>query len=68
MVVAILGCCVMFLPKIEVLDFDTFLRENSWDAFFLVGTVLSISTEMINNGVSDCLAALIPAVTFSLPS
>lgn len=67
MVVAILGCCVMFLPKIEILDLDTFLRENSWDAFFLVGTVLSISMAMINNGVSDYLAAAIPIVHVSAP-
>jgi sodium-dependent dicarboxylate transporter 2/3/5 len=67
MVVAILGCCVMFLPGIEVLEVDTFLRENSWDAFFLVGTVLSISGAMISNGVSDCIAGLIPALSVSTP-
>jgi sodium-dependent dicarboxylate transporter 2/3/5 len=67
MVVAILGCCVMFLPGIEVLDVDTFLRENSWDAFFLVGTVLSISSAMINNGVSECIAGLIPSLQVSTP-
>jgi sodium-dependent dicarboxylate transporter 2/3/5 len=65
MVVAILGCCVMFLPGIRVLELDTFLRENSWDAFFLVGTVLSISNAMIVNGVSDCIAAAIPVLNLS---
>lgn len=65
MIVAILGCCVMFLPGVDVLELDTFLRENSWDAFFLVGTVLSISTAMIENGVSDCIASLIPAMNLS---
>ena len=68
MIVAILGCCVMFLPGIKVLEVDTFLRENSWDAFFLVGTVLSISTAMITNGVSDCIAALIPPLNISTPA
>ena len=43
MIVAMLGCCVMFLPGVEVLDVKTFLRENSWDAFFLVGSVISIA-------------------------
>lgn len=61
MIVAILGCCVMFLPGVEVLDLDTFLKENSWDAFFLVGTVLSISAAMIGNGVSAAIAGAIPA-------
>lgn len=65
MVVAILGCCVLFLPGVRVLDIETFLRENSWDAFFLVGTVLSISNAMINNGVSDFIADLIPAMDVS---
>lgn len=60
MIVATLGCCILFLPGIEVLDVETFLRENSWDAFFLVGTVLSISAAMIRNGVSSVIAGLIP--------
>lgn len=65
MTVATLGCCIMFVPGVEVLDVDTFLHENSWDAFFLVGTVLSISTAMINNGVSDVIAGLIPSLDVS---
>ncbi len=62
MVVAILGCCVMFLPGIRVLDPVTFLKENSWDAFFLVGTILSISAAMIDNGVSGFIAGSIPSL------
>ena len=65
MIVAILGCCVMFLPNIEVLEVNTFLKENSWDAFFLVGTVLSISNMMIKNGVSKAIANAIPTFTAS---
>jgi sodium-dependent dicarboxylate transporter 2/3/5 len=65
MVVALLGCCVMFLPGIDILDVKTFLRENSWDAFFLVGTVLSISAAMIDNGVSGVIADAIPALNMS---
>lgn len=67
MVVAILGCCLMFMPGMDVLDVDTFVRENSWDAFFLVGTVLSISAAMINNGVSDAVAGLVPELNVSAP-
>ena len=65
MVVALLGCCVMFLPGIHVLELETFLKENSWDAFFLVGCVLSISSAMINNGVSAAIANAIPAFSAS---
>lgn len=67
MVVAMLGCCVMFLPGVEVLDVDTFLRENSWDAFFLVGSVISIAGAMIDNGVSAAIANAIPQLGVSLP-
>ncbi len=67
MVVAILGCCVLFLPGIRVLDVNTFLRENSWDAFFLVGTVLSVANAMMVNGVSDVIADAIPDLHVSTP-
>ncbi len=67
MIVAMLGCCVMFLPGVEVLRVDTFLRENSWDAFFLVGSVISIANAMIANGVSAAIANAIPAMAVSLP-
>ena len=63
MVVAILGCCALFLPGIRILNIETFLKENSWDAFFLVGTVLSISGAMIANGVSGAIASALPAMS-----
>lgn len=59
MVVAILGCVVLFLPGIDILRVDTFLKENSWDAFFLVGTVISISAAMTANGVGTAIADVI---------
>ena len=67
MIVAMLGCCVMFLPGVEVLDVKTFLKENSWDAFFLVGSVISIANAMITNGVSAAIANAIPAMNVGLP-
>lgn len=67
MVVAMLGCCVMFLPGVDVLDVNTFLRENSWDAFFLVGSVISIAGAMIDNGVSAAIANAIPQMNVGLP-
>ena len=67
MIVAMLGCCIMFLPGIEVLDVKTFLRDNSWDAFFLVGSVISIAKAMINNGVSAAIANAIPPMSVGLP-
>jgi sodium-dependent dicarboxylate transporter 2/3/5 len=65
MVVAILGCVVLFLPGVDILDVDSFLKENSWDAFFLVGTVISISSAMTSNGVGSAIAT---AISSALPS
>ena len=67
MVVALLGCCVMFLPGVEVLDINEFLRKNSWDSFFLVGSVMSIGGAVIDNGVSAVIASALPNLAVSLP-
>ena len=67
MVVALLGCCVMFLPGVEVLDINDFLRKNSWDSFFLVGSVVSIGTAVIDNGVSAVIAGALPTLALNLP-
>lgn len=62
MVVAILGCVVLFFPGIDILDVDSFLKENSWDAFFLVGSVIGISTAMNANGIGTAMATAISSV------
>ena len=64
MVVAILGCALLFVPGIDILKPERFLRENSWDSFFLVGTVISISAAMNANGVGSAIAG---AITGMLP-
>lgn len=66
-VVAILGCCIMFFPGIDILEVKPFLRDNSWDAFFLVGTVLSIAKAMIDNRVSSAISNALPQLSVSLP-
>ena len=67
MVVAVLGCCALFLPGIEVLEWKSFSRSISWDSFFLVGTVLSIGAAMVANGVSEWIITLLPQMQMSLP-
>jgi sodium-dependent dicarboxylate transporter 2/3/5 len=62
MVVALLGCCVFFLPGIGVLNLKKFLRENNWDPFFLLGTVMSLGTAMVSNGVSNWMVSLMPVL------
>mgnify|MGYP001851893934 FL=1 len=67
MVVAVLGCCAMFLPGIQVLDCRSFFREVSWDSFFLVGAVLSIGGAMVSSGVSAWITGLLPSARMPLP-
>ncbi len=61
MAISLIGCALLMFPGIKVITVETFIKENSWDAFFLVGTVLSLGTVMKNNEV-------ITAITSSLPN
>jgi sodium-dependent dicarboxylate transporter 2/3/5 len=62
MIVAVIGCAVMMLPGVEIFDVKTFLRENSWDSFFLVGTIMSIANAMVQNGVSSWMISMLPSL------
>ena len=65
MVVSILGCCALFLPKIGVLQWNSFVKGINFNAFFLVGTVLCLGNAMVKNNVADWIATLLPTVTMS---
>ena len=65
-IVAVLGACVFMLPGMRIIKLETFIKENSWDAFFLMASVLSISRAMIDNGVSALIAQSIPALNMPL--
>lgn len=60
MLVALLGCCAFCMPGFGVLDIDEFMKNVSWDAFFLVGTVLSMGNMLVKNGVSGMMIQLLP--------
>jgi len=66
-VVALLGTCIMFFPKIEILEWKLFIKNVNFDAFFLVGTVLSLGIVMVNNGVSSWITTMLPTDQMSLP-
>jgi sodium-dependent dicarboxylate transporter 2/3/5 len=53
--VALLGCCLFFLPGINVLTWKEFIDGISWDVIFITGTVLSTANALVNNGVSTWL-------------
>jgi len=53
--VAILGCVLFFMPKINVLSWNKFLAGINWDIIFISGTILSIANAFIENNVSAWL-------------
>lgn len=65
-VVAIIGCSLLFFPGINILDAKTFVKENSWDAFFLVGALTSICNMILENGIIQIVVDAIPPVTSSV--
>lgn len=51
-IVALAGLIVMFLPGIDILDWDNFMKEVSWDAVIMIGGVSSIGVAVTATGVS----------------
>lgn len=60
MVVSLLGCGVFCLPKVGVIKVEEFVKGVSWEAIFLVGTVLSLSAALVNNKVNDIMVSMLP--------
>lgn len=66
-IIALFGFVCFFLPGIEILNWQEFVKSVSWEAFFLVGTVLCIANCIIANGVSDWFIATVMPTSLSLP-
>ena len=66
-VVALIGACCMFLPGINVLNWNQFIQKVNFDAIFLVGTVLCLGIALGRNGVSDWIAMSFSSLQMSLP-
>lgn len=60
MVVSLIGCAVFCIPGFGVLSAKEFFQKVSWDAIFLVGTVLSLASALSTNGVSDKMISMLP--------
>ncbi|MDD2215340.1 MAG: SLC13 family permease [Eubacteriales bacterium] len=52
-IVALVGLIFMFLPGVEILNWDNFMKEVSWDAVIMIGGVSSIGTAVTATGVSN---------------
>ena len=67
MVVTLLGCCVLCIPKLKVLKFDSFASSIGWDSVFLIATVISLGNLMVSNGVSEFIISVLPVLTVPTP-
>ncbi|MBF7097057.1 SLC13 family permease [Alkalibacter mobilis] len=66
-VVSLVGFALLFIPGFEILSWDEFIASVSWPAFFLVGSVITIGSGLISNGVSQWLVANFFPQTLDLP-
>ncbi|MCL2392517.1 MAG: SLC13 family permease [Oscillospiraceae bacterium] len=67
MVVTLLGACVLCIPRLKVLKFDTFASSIGWDSVFLIATVISLGNLMVLNGVSDFIVSALPVLSVPTP-
>lgn len=67
-IIALFGFVCYFLPGVEVLTWKEFVKSVSWEAFFLVGTVLCIANCIVANGVSAWFIDTVLPATLSLPT
>lgn len=67
-VVAIIGMTMFFLPKVEILSWDTFMESVSWPAYFLVSSILSFGNALSANGVTGWIASIMPSAVALPPT
>ncbi|MDI3537030.1 MAG: solute carrier family 13 (sodium-dependent dicarboxylate transporter), er 2/3/5 [Eubacteriaceae bacterium] len=65
-VVALLGCSLFFMPGINVLSWDQYLKAVSWTSFILIGSVLCIANTLVTNGVSEWFVTHVLPASMSL--
>jgi len=53
--VALLGMCLLFLPGIEVINWQQYCEHSSWDALFLIGGVGSLAAAASSTGAATWL-------------
>lgn len=50
--VAVLGVCMMFLPGIDILNWEEFKKSTNWDVVFVTASVISLGNIISENGLS----------------
>ena len=66
--VAVLGVCIMFLPGIDVLNWDSFKKSCNWDVVFVTASVISLGNVISANGLSTWFVNTIFPTGMTLPA
>ena len=54
-IVAVVGLAVLFLPGINVLDYDTMVKKTNWNLAFTIGSVGVLIGALTSSGIVDTL-------------
>lgn len=67
-VVAVIGVAFMFLPGIQVLDWEAFKKNTNWDVVFVTASVISLGNVIQENGISDWIVDAVFPSELNLPA
>lgn len=67
MQVMFLGVCIMALPVIGVTNIDNIMKNVKFDILFLVATMITLCSALMDNGFGDLVAGMVPAGNISVP-
>lgn len=67
-VVAVVGVAILFLPGIDVLDWESFKRSTNWDVVFVTASVISLGNVINENGLSTWLVSAVFPAGMALPA
>lgn len=67
-VVAVIGVCLMFLPGIDVLNWEDFKKETNWDVVFVTASVISLGNIINENGLSTWIVNTVFPANMALPA
>ncbi len=67
-VVAVIGVCIMFLPGIDVLNWEDFKKETNWDVVFVTASVISLGNIINENGLSTWIVNTVFPANMALPA
>lgn len=66
--VAVLGVCIMFLPGVDVLNWEDFRKSCNWDVVFVTASVISLGNVISANGLSTWFVSTVFPTGMTLPS